>query len=132
MAGEVAFLGPEWLGLVAGAYADLPPRPGADVVVEHTVTGVPGRGDVTYWTAFEAGRLVGCDAGARPDATVTMTAPYALAAEVATGAVEPGVAVMQGRAKVRGDEAALLRLLALTATPAYRAATRRLAEHTRT
>jgi hypothetical protein len=39
---------------------------------------------------------------------------------------------MQGRTKVRGDEAALLRLLALTATPAYRVATQRLAERTRT
>ena len=131
MAGEVAFLAPEWHALLREAYDDLPTRARADVVVEHTVTGAPG-GDVTWWAAFEQGRLVGADAGTRPDAAVTVTAPYALAADVATGRVEASAAFMQGRTKVRGDEAALLRLLALTATPAYRVATQRLAERTRT
>jgi hypothetical protein len=131
MTGEVAFLADGWHGLVRDAYADLPPRSGADVVVEHTVTGAPG-GDVTWWAAFEHGRLVDGGTGTRPDAAVRVTAPYDLAADVATGRVEASVAFMQGRAKVRGDEAALLRLLALTATPAYRVATRWLAERTRT
>lgn len=129
MGGEVAFLGPAWHALLPDAYADLPPRAGADVVVEHTVTGAPG-GDVTYWTAFENGRLVASGTGARPDATVTITVPYGLAVEVATGDLEASAAFMQGRAKVGGDQAALLRLLALTATPAYRVATRRLAGRT--
>jgi hypothetical protein len=55
---------------------------------------------------------------------VLVTMPYELAAAVAREDVELSAAFMQGRAKVAGDQAALLRLLALTATPAYRAAAR--------
>ncbi|HEX6570110.1 MAG TPA: SCP2 sterol-binding domain-containing protein [Acidimicrobiales bacterium] len=130
MSEPVAFLSAEWQALLPGAYADLPPRAGDTALVEHTVTGAPG-GDVVCWTAFEDGRLVGSGSGARPEAAVTVTLPYAVALEVATGRSDASAAFMQGRAKVGGDQAALLRVLALTATPAYRVATGRLAERTR-
>ncbi len=132
MADEVAFLSPPWLDALPGAYDELPPVGGLSVVVQHTVTGVPhAAGEVAYWTVFDDGRLVGAGTGPRPDAVVTITAPYAVAADVATGQVEPAAAFMQGRTKVAGDQAVLLRLLALMAGPAYQVATRRLADRTR-
>lgn len=130
MSEPVAFLSAEWQTLLPGTFADLPPRAGDTALVEHTVTGAPG-GDIVYWTAFEDGRLVGTGPGARPDATITVTLPYGPALDVATGRSDASAAFMQGQAKVGGDQAALLRLLALTATPAYRVATARLAERTR-
>jgi hypothetical protein len=53
-----------------------------------------------------------------------------VAAAVATGEVEASAAFMQGRTKVAGDQAVLLRVLAVTATPDYRVATARLADRT--
>lgn len=127
--GDAPFPGPDWVALLPEAYRDLPPRPGASAVVEVTVTGAPD-GDAVFWVELADGRVVASGVGPRADATVTMTAPYAVAAEVATGVVEPSASFMQGRTKVAGDHAALLRVLAVTATPEYRVATARLAERT--
>jgi len=129
-AAEVAFLSEGWVRAMADAHGDLPRHDGVTVVVQHTVTGSPD-GDATYWVAFDDGRTIDAGLEARPDATVTVTTPYALAAQVATGEVEASVAFMQGRSKVAGDQAALLGWLAVTATPAYRQATERLARRTR-
>ena len=60
-----------------------------------------------------------------------MTSPYTLAARLATGEADPSAAFMQGRTKVAGDQAALLRLLPLMATPEYRTATALVAGRTR-
>ena len=130
MADEVTFLSAGWLGALVDACGDLPRTDGATIVVAHTATGSP-HGEVTYWTSFEDGRLVDADLGGYPDAAVTITAPYALASDLATGQADPAAAFMQGRIKVGGDQAALLRLLALMATPEHRAATQRLADRTR-
>jgi hypothetical protein len=62
---------------------------------------------------------------------VALTEPWDVAAAIATCDLELSAAFMQGRAKTAGDQAALLRLLALTATPAYRSAAMALAERTR-
>lgn len=129
MAAAVTFLGAEWLAEFRDACAELPEIPGASGVVQTAVTGAPG-GDVTYWTAYADGRVVDSGLGEHLDATVVFTAPYRVAVAVATGEVEPSVAFMRGSMKVAGDQAALLRLLAVTATPAYRAATAALAERT--
>lgn len=130
MDGEVEFLSAEWLAAVVDAYGDLPPAEGASGVVEQTVTAAPA-GEVTYWVTVEDGRVTGTGAGARPDATVTVTVPYPVAAELATARLDISSAFMQGRAKVAGDHAGLLRLLAATARPEHRAATERLAGRTR-
>lgn len=130
MAGEVAFLSPEWVAALPDAYSDLPGRADVTLTVEHTVTGGPA-GDVTYWVAFEDGRPVATGLGPAVDAAVTMTAPHAVAAEVARGQADASTTFMQGRTKVGGDQAALLRLLAVTATPEHRLATGRLAARTR-
>jgi len=129
VADEAAFGAADWAAGLADAYGDLPASDGATAVVEHTGTGGPD-GAVVYWTAFEDGRLVAAGAGHHADPTVTMTSPYTLAAQLATGAADPSVAFMQGRTKVAGDQAALLRVLAVMATPAYRAATARVADRT--
>ena len=71
----------------------------------------------------------GPPAGAPP--LVTITSPMALAVDVAAGDLEPAAAFMQGRAKVAGDQAALLRVLALMATPEYRVAARTVEGATR-
>jgi SCP-2 sterol transfer family len=130
----VAFASDAWVALLPDAYAGLPPVDGVTAVVQYTVTGGPGgaapRREVVYWTEFADGRLAAASGGSRPDATVTLTAPYDVAAAVATGEVEASAAFMQGRTKVAGDQAMLLRLLALTATAAYRVATAGLAERT--
>jgi hypothetical protein len=59
-----------------------------------------------------------------------MTSPYTLAGQLAVGAADPSVTFMQGRTKVAGDQAALLKVLATMATPEYRAATAALAGRT--
>ena len=130
MAAEVVFAGAEWVALLAEAYGDLPARPGATAVVEHTASGGP-HGEASWWTAFVDGRLVDAGTGHHPDPTVTMTSPYTLAARLATGAADPSAAFMQGRTKVGGDQAALLRVLALMATPEYRTASGVVAGRTR-
>jgi hypothetical protein len=133
--GDGAALGSaEWVEAYRSACADLPARPGASGRLQTVVTGGP-EGEVAWWITFADGRAVDAGAG-RDDAPdpeaasvggiprVLVTMPYELAAAVAREDVELSAAFMQGRAKVAGDQAALLRLLALTATPAYRAAAR--------
>jgi SCP-2 sterol transfer family len=125
----VGFASDAWVSLLPDVYGALPPLADLAAIVEHTVTGAPG-GDAVYWTELADGRIVAAGMGSRPDAHVTMTSPYDVAAAVATGEVEASAAFMQGRTKVAGDQAMLLRVLAVTATPAYRVATARLAERT--
>jgi predicted lipid carrier protein YhbT len=45
------------------------------------------------------------------DAEVVLTAVAPVAAELASGALDPNVAYMQGRLKTAGDQGALLRVL---------------------
>ena len=124
----VEFLSEDWVSLQRELGAALPPRPGVSARVQFTVTGAPG--EVVYWLAWEDGRVVDSGLGPDPAAEVQLVTPRALAAELAQGRVEPSVAFMQGRMKTSGDQAALLRVLAATATPEYEAAVRASAERT--
>lgn len=124
----VEFLSEEWVSLQRELGAALPARPGASGRLQYTVTGAPG--EVVYWLAWEDGRVVDGGVGPDPAAEVMLVAPRALAAELASGRVEPSVAFMQGRMKTSGDQAALLRVLAVTATPEYENAVRASAERT--
>jgi ABC-type amino acid transport substrate-binding protein len=143
VAGELVFLSPDWVGALRAATADLPARPGTTARVSFVVTGGPD-GDVAWWLAVVDGRVVDAgrlDAALVDEATgagdegdqppVTVTLPRAVATAVARGEVELPAAFMQGRAKVAGDQAALVRLLAWTATPEYRAAARAVDATTR-
>jgi len=108
-------------------------RPGATARVQRVVTGAPG-GDVVFRLAFEDGRLV--DAALAkgsepdPDAELTITTTYDDTLALASGDLDLGVAVMQGRAKVSGSIGALLAILPVTRTRDFRAA--RAALHERT
>jgi hypothetical protein len=124
----VELLSEDWVALQRKLGAALPARPGASARVQYTVTGAPG--EVVYWLAWEDGRVVDGGLGPDPAADVMLTAPRALAAELAAGRVEPSVAFMQGRMKTSGDQAALLRVLAVTATPEFEAAVLASAERT--
>jgi SCP-2 sterol transfer family len=124
----VEFLSEDWVSLQRELGAALPPRPGVSARVQFTVTGAPG--EVVYWLAWEDGRVVDGGLGPDPAADVMLTTPRALAAELAAGRVEPSVAFMQGRMKTSGDQAALLRVLAVTATPEFEAAVLASAERT--
>jgi SCP-2 sterol transfer family len=124
----VEFLSEDWVSLQRELGAALPHRPGVSARVQFTVTGAPG--EVVYWLAWEDGRVVDGGLGPDPAAEVQLVTPRALAAELAQGRVEPSVAFMQGRMKTSGDQAALLRVLAATATPEYEAAVRASAERT--
>jgi putative sterol carrier protein len=127
---DVEFLSEGWLDAQREAGEGLPDRPGATGTLQLTVTGAPG-GDVVYWLAFEDGRLVDGRLGPAPAPEVEATAPLALAAELAEGDGDPAPAFMQGRMKVAGDQALLLRLLAVMGSPEYGAATRAVAARTR-
>lgn len=134
------FLSEEWVAAWQAACAGLPEAPGASGRLQVVVTGAGAGGDVVWWLDFADGRAVGGGRGGPaldPDEAgpgglplVALTVPRPVAAAVARGELELSAAFMQGRAKTAGDQAALLRLLAVTATPAYRAAARSLAERT--
>jgi putative sterol carrier protein len=109
--------------------ADLPEVPGASVRVQQVVTAAPG-GDVRYVTVIEDGRTVEQRLGDEPDADVTLTAVYDDAVLIHRGELDMNAAFMQGRLKVAGDMAKLLRLLPLAGRPESRDAVRRLAEET--
>jgi putative sterol carrier protein len=129
------FLSAEWVERQSELLAALPaPETEGDegdvtVRVQHVVTGGPD-GDVAYHLAFEHGRVVDGGLGTAADAEVVLTTVHEVATAIASGDVEPSVAFMQGRLKTEGPTTQLLPLLALTQTPAYRAATDQLRAET--
>lgn len=152
MAADLELLSAGWVERYREATADLPARPGTTARIEQLVTGGPG-GDLGWWATIVDGRTVAAGRYDRADDAVaavaaaadargeparpgdpplvTLTLPWSLAVAIAAGEVEPAAAFMQGRAKVAGDHAALLRVLALTATPEYRVSARAVADATR-
>ena len=139
MGESVEFLGDGWVAAYQAACAGLPERPGTSGRLQVVVTGAPG-GQVVWWTDFADGRAVDAGRGGPaldPDdpvpgdrPLVALTEPWALAVAVAKGELDLSAAFMRGAAKTTGDQRALLRLLAMTATPAYRSATAALAQRT--
>jgi hypothetical protein len=131
--GGVSFLGAEWLALARQAFGAMPPCAGATARIQRVVTGAHD-GDVVFTLTFEDGRLVDpAPAAGRdpdPDAELTITTTYADTLRLASGDLDPSVAVMQGRAKVAGSMNALLAILPLTRSREFRAA--RAALHERT
>jgi len=112
------FLSPEWIDLVRVS------APSFATSVECAVTGAPA-GDVRLHAGVE-----GIGAGSLDGAEVALTVPYADAAAIVRGELEPSVAFMQGRMKTAGDPGRLLDLLAASATPAFREALARVATDT--
>jgi putative sterol carrier protein len=125
----VAFLSPEWVERQRELLGGLPEDDGVNVHVRHVVKGAPG-GDVAYHLVFDRGRAVGGGPGPGPEAEVVLTTTHDVATGIARGDIEPSVAFMQGRLKTEGPTSRLVPLLALTQTPAYRAAVDQLRSET--
>jgi predicted lipid carrier protein YhbT len=115
------FLSDEWLEDCRATFARLPTVPGASARLEHLVTGTPA-GDVRLALVVDEGRLTEARRGDQGDADLTVTTTHADALLLAAGALDPSVAVMQGRAKVAGDIGRLLAVLPVTRTAAFRTA----------
>lgn len=114
----VAFLSAPW----AARAAALAPESGdaPDGRVQLVVTGAAG-GEAAVSFVVAGGRLTEAGVGRLADAEVTFTTTAAEARALATGELDPSVAVMQGRLKVAGDYGLCLRLLPRTRHPAWRA-----------
>lgn len=91
------------------------------VTVLHVVAGGPD-GEIRYVTSLVDGALevLGADAGAEPD--VTLTTPHAEALAISRGELHPNVAFMRGRTKTTGPTGPLLAVLAADPGDGYRAA----------
>jgi hypothetical protein len=97
------------------------------LVIEQVVTGVPGRGEVRYFTWFDAEGGHVATLGTRP-ADVVLRTDYTTAVAIAQGRENPQRALAAGRLQLGGEIEALTRnadaLAALDdATAALRAAT---------
>ena len=82
------------------------------------LAGAPG-GDVRYHQTTVDGRLLDLELGDDPDAEVTLTQTYAVAVDIATGALDANAAFMQGRVKVVGPMGTLMALIPLTQSAEY-------------
>lgn len=120
-----AFLTQEWLDDLRAQGADDLDYGDATGTVQYVVTGAPD-GDVSYALVYDGGTLRDATLGARPDADVTVTIPYADAVRVQQGELDPNVAFMQGRAKVNGDMGVLLPTMPVARTAAYAAVSEKL------
>ena len=105
----VEFLSDEWIAALADACAGTPvdPDAGSEVlVVEPTVTGVPGRGEVRYRLTFDAhGCSVAARAAGAAAADVRLETDYLTAVGLARGEMNAQVALADGRLRVSGDVA---------------------------
>jgi hypothetical protein len=139
----VDFLSADWVERYRAACATLPERPGASARIQTVVTGGAG-GSVGWWVTFADGRATAAGIGGDDTLAadleagtvdgvplVSVTLPLNVAESVADGRSDLSTAFMQGRAKVAGDQGALLRILAMTATPEYRSAAAALEDATR-
>ncbi|MBV8950223.1 MAG: SCP2 sterol-binding domain-containing protein [Actinobacteria bacterium] len=112
------FLSQDWLDQARQLAEDQPAFDGATAKVQFVVS--RGReGDIKFHELLENGKLLDARLGELPDADLTLTLPYADAAAVQRGELDPSVAFMQGRLKVAGDTGKLIDLLPLTRSPEY-------------
>jgi predicted lipid carrier protein YhbT len=123
------WLSEEWFDQTRALAADQPVRPGLSARMQYDVTGGP-EGDVHYFWVLEDGRLKESALGRIDDPDVTLTAGWADAVAIQTGALDPNVAFMQGKMKVAGSMALMMELLPVTNTPEYLDLRRRIAELT--
>jgi predicted lipid carrier protein YhbT len=125
----LALLSPEWLKELTRLGSALPARPGATARIQVVVTGGPD-GEVAYVQTVEDGRLVAAELGRDDSAEVTLTNTHADAVQIATGALDPSAAYMQGRTKVVGDVGRLMALMPMLQSEEHRALIRELAAAT--
>ena len=105
--GEEASVADDWLdGWVGRGRA-----PGGSGAVEVVVTGRPD-GDASWQVRVDDGVVAEVAPGAPARADLTLTFPAAVAHDVASGALTPSAAFMQGRVKTAGDLGLVLDVLA--------------------
>jgi hypothetical protein len=100
-------LSPEWLRAADDAVASLDVDPATSVVIEQRVVGGP-EGDVVYRLVVSDGRchvVIGDD----PPADVSITTPWTLAEQIASGAASAQRAFLHGEVRIGGDPAVLVR-----------------------
>jgi putative sterol carrier protein len=85
--------------------------PGKSGTVQVVVTGLAD-GDASWRLRVDDGVVVEVAAGADPKADLTLTLPAPVAGDVASGALTPSAAFMQGRMKTAGDLGLTLDVLA--------------------
>jgi hypothetical protein len=100
-------LSAEWLRAADDAVAAIVVDPATSVVIEQRVVDRP-EGDVVYRLVVADGhcRIV---TGDDPPAQVSITTPWELAREIASGSVSAQQAFLQGKIRVAGDPAVLVR-----------------------
>lgn len=119
------WLTPEWFEGTR-ELADARPLPvGLSARLQWEITGGP-HGGVSCYQELVDGRLVARARGVVEDPDVTLSVPWADAADLCRGTLDPSVAFMQGRLKVAGSMRVLLILLPQTATEEHRSVTRRI------
>jgi putative sterol carrier protein len=102
-----AFLTDEWFAMVAEEAAALPSVAGADLVMQHVISGSP-HGKVQAVLEVHDGRVAEVRAGKRADASCTVTWTYADALAALRGDTTLDVAFMRGDLKVEGDYSTFL------------------------
>lgn len=83
----------------------------ADLMIQYEVAGAPG-GKATYGVRFDHS-AVALEPGPHPDAQVKFELDYSSAAAIASGELSAQAAFMQGKLKLGGDVAVLIRQHAL-------------------
>lgn len=125
----VTFLSPEWVASCQAVWSRSLAPPGPQASVLFAVTGAPGGAD-GYWWRLQDGVLSGAGLGSLEDPDVTFTLSYKDAVSAARAELDLNAGFMQGRVKVAGDSAKLFSVLALTASPDYKAMVSELAAGT--
>ena len=93
--------------------------PGGSGMVQIVVTGTDLPNDGKWYVRLDDGVVAEAGAGSslgRSD--VTLTVPFAEAAAMAAGELDPSVAFMRGRMKTAGDPGLVLDVLAAVGSPA--------------
>ena len=104
----IEFLSDEWIAALASAASAAGSEPGAALVVEPVVRGVPGRAEVRYRIAFaETGCIVSAAPADAEAADVYLETDYPTAAAIARGDMNAQAALADGRLRVTGDVARL-------------------------
>jgi putative sterol carrier protein len=124
-----AYLSDEWHAMTLRVAQELPARDGVSIRMAFVVSGAPG-GDRKYFQIVENGKLVDQRNGTIPDADVTMTITWADSVAMQSGALDPNVAMMQGRAKIAGNMGRVMAVLPLSTSSEYASVQQKVAAQT--
>ena len=107
------YLSQEYLDEQRAISQEFQDRPGASARIQNVVSGGPD-GEVRYYWLVENGKFAETGLGDIDDPDFTLTVSYDNSVKLLTGELNPQVALMTGKLKVRGAMGKLLSLLPLT------------------